>query len=128
MITSSGIGRFVKDPVIKDVGSSRVCEFALAVDERRKGKDGKSEKIAHFFNFAVWDKAADVISEHCKKGDAIYFVATPRQEKWKDKTDGSNREKVVFRITEFSFVSSKKNASGPTQADAESSQDADIPF
>lgn len=106
MITT-GIGRFTRDPVLKKVGDTNVCEFSLAVDERRKIKD-KNETIAHFFNFAVWDKAAELIVQYCKKGDQIYFVATPRQEKWVDKETGKNREKVMFRMNEFSFIGGRR--------------------
>lgn len=102
-MNATGIGRFTKDPELKQVGPTTVCEFSLAVDERRKVGD-KVERVAHFFNFVAWDKGAELIVKYCKKGDQLYFEATPRQEKWVDKTTGKNREKVTFRLNEFTFL------------------------
>lgn len=114
-IVSSGVGRFVKDPELKTVGQTVVCEFALAVDERRKIGD-KTENVASFFNFQAWDKGAELLTKYCKKGDMIYFEATPRQEKWVDKTTGKNRDKIVFRLNQFRFLSKKNEGSGSGDA------------
>jgi single-strand DNA-binding protein len=118
-ITSSGVGRFVRDPELKTVGQTVVCEFALAVDERRKIGD-KSENVANFFNFVAWDKGAETLVKYCKKGDQIYFEATPRQEKWTDKTTGKPRDKVIFRVNQFKFLAKKQAAdsSAPVEEEA----------
>jgi len=98
-----GTGRFTKDPVLKEVNETVVCEFTLAVDEFRMIQ-GERKKYTNFFNFSIWDKAAEVIAKYRKKGDQLEFYGTPRQDKWVDK-DGNNRERVFFRVDQFRLLS-----------------------
>lgn len=105
MMKLIGIGRFVRDPELKQVGDTHVCEFSLAVNEYRK-IGGEKKKIASFFDFQIWDKAAELIVKYCKKGSEIFIEATPRQDKWIDKTTEQNRSKVLFRIDNFKFIGS----------------------
>jgi len=103
MMTLSGVGRFVRDPELKAVKDTHVCEFSLAVNEYRK-VNGERKKFAHFFDFVIWDKAAEVVAQYCSKGDMIEVRGTPRQDKWTDATSGQNRSRVVIRVDEFSFL------------------------
>lgn len=97
------VGRFVADPVLRDVNETKVCAFSLAINEYRR-VNGERKKFAHFFEFEVWDKAAELIAQYCKKGDLLQFLATARQQKWNDKESGEPRSKVVFRIDDFNFL------------------------
>jgi len=98
-----GVGRFVADPVLHQVGETNVCKFSLAVNEFRKVA-GERKKYAHFFDFEIWDKAADLIHKWRRKGDLIEFYGTARQQKWNDKVSGEPRSKVVFRMDDFTFL------------------------
>ena len=118
MMSMSGVGRFVKDPELKAVGDTHVCEFSLAVNEFRKTNQ---ENVAHFFDFVIWDKAAEVITKYCHKGDMIEIIATPRQDKWKDAED-RGRSRVVFRVDRFNLMPrslSAKTAPEITDVDAD---------
>lgn len=107
MMKVFGVGRFVADPELKSVGDEDrqtvVCKFTLAINEFRK-VNGERKKYAHFFDFEIWDKAAEVIHKWRGKGDLIEFTATPRQQKWNDKESGEPRSKVVFRMDDFTFI------------------------
>jgi len=98
-----GVGRFVADPVLHQVGETNVCKFSLAVNEFRKVA-GERKKYAHFFDFEIWDKAAELIHKWRRKGDLIEFYGTARQQKWNDKVSGEPRSKVVFRMDDFTFL------------------------
>jgi single-strand DNA-binding protein len=98
-----GVGRFVADPVLRDVNETKVCTFSLAINEYRR-VNGERKKFPHFFEFEVWDKAAELIAEYRKKGDLLEFYATARQQKWNDKSTGESRSKVVFRVDDFTFL------------------------
>ena len=97
-----GIGRFVKDPELKPVNDTFVCEFTLAFNEFRKVK-GENKKNTCFLDFQIWDKAAELIVEYCRKGNKLLIEATPRQDKWTD-ADGNKRSKIFFRVDNFTFV------------------------
>ena len=109
-----GVLRFVAKPVLKTIGSgTSLCEFTLVDNERRKVGD-KIVETAHFFDFVIWDKAADVVAKHFDKGDLIEIVsATVRQEKWEK--DGQKRSKIVFRVNDFKFVSNKAKSTETTE-------------
>ena len=121
MMTACGTGRFVREPELKEVGETCVCEFSLAVNEFRK-VNGERRKFAHFFDFVAWDKAAKVIVEYCGKGDELEFRATPRQDKWEK--DGVKRSKIMFRLDDFVFG---RKAGGYTPPDRKSEQESEVP-
>jgi len=98
-----GVGRFVADPALYEVADTNVCKFSLAVNEYRKVA-GERKKYAHFFDFEIWDKAAELIHKYRRKGDLIEFYGTARQQKWNDKETGEPRSKVVFRMDDFTFL------------------------
>ena len=108
MFVSFGVGRFVADPVLHPVGETNVCKFSLAFNEFRK-VDGERKKFTHFFDFEIWDKAAELIHQYRRKGDLIEITCLPRQQKWNDKETGEPRSKVVFRVNEFSFMPKSTN-------------------
>lgn len=112
----NGVGRFVKQPELKEVNSTHVCEFSLAVNEYRN--TGTERKVVHFLDFVIWDKAAEVITKYCNKGDMIFVSATPRQDRWE--SDGRNHSRVVFRVNQFTLLPNKGN-----EADADSGDDGD---
>lgn len=123
MMTLSGVGRFTRDPELKAVGETHVCEFSLAVNEYRK-VGGERKKFAHFFDFVIWDKAAEVVNQYCNKGDMIEVRATPRQDKWVDSQSGGNRSRIVFRVDEFSFL--PRGTGGNDTASAPEPQEPDV--
>lgn len=124
-----GIGRFVVNPTVTETTNSKVCRFALCVDEVRK-VNGERKKFPHFFDFVVWDKAADVIAKYGSKGAKLYFEATPRQEKWVD-NDGNNRSKIIFRLDDFQLLDYKQNDDEKANKEVESDENGgteEIPF
>lgn len=108
MFKALGEGRFAKDPVVKSVGKSQVVEFRLAMNEYRKSKEtGESVKTTNFFDFEVWDSAADIIAKNCQKGTRILVEAKPRHEQWRDKEE-NYRSRVFFRVEEFTILDKRK--------------------
>jgi len=129
MFKAFGEGRFVKDPVVKEVGNTRVAKFTLAVNEYRKAKegavDGDDNKITSFFDFEAWDTAADVIGKLCQKGTRMLVSAKPRQDSWKDKEDKPH-SRILFRVEEFTILDKRKELE-PVAATSDMSAD-DKPF
>lgn len=99
------MGRFVKDPELKDANGVDVIDFTLAINEYRKSKDGTKTKSVDFLDFVAWDTGATTIVKHCKKGDRIVLSCSARQEKWEDKT-GNRRSAIKFRVNKFYLLSS----------------------
>lgn len=105
---SYGLVRFVSKPELKHTkDGTPLCEFVGVYNERRKVGDKLLEQ-AHFLDFVIWDKAAELVAEKFDKGSLIYIVSsTVRQDRWEDK-DGNKRSRIIFRVDEFQFVPSQK--------------------
>ena len=94
------VGKLASDPELKEVGNTVVVNFALAVEEHWKEKDGTKNNRVDFFNFEAWDSGASTIAKIFKKGDIIAVESEARQHKW-DGKDGTKRQKVVYRVKSF---------------------------
>lgn len=128
----NGVGRFCKDPVVREAGNTKVCDFTLASNEVVKGGAEKKE-FTTFLDCVVWDGAAETIAKYCKKGDRLFVRGTLRQDKWVDKESGQNREKKVLRVTNFEFLSSRNENAPASQSggggSGKSQNDGDdVPF
>ena len=101
-----GLFRLAERPALSETKEKvHYSSFTGVFNERRK-VDGKYIDDPHFLDFVIWDKAADYVCEKFDKGDLIYVSsATPRQRKWTD-DDGNKRSRIVFRINNFTKVSS----------------------
>jgi len=103
------IGRMVRDPEVRHVGDTQVCNFTLAGDKLVKG-----EKVGIFPDFEAWGKTAELIATHVHKGGQLAVEARYDERYWEDK-NGSKRKSVSFVVTNIMFVGSKSDsAATPT--------------
>jgi single-strand DNA-binding protein len=114
-----GIGRLVRDPELKEVNDTVVCEFSLATDEYRK-VNGERKQFTSFLDCVIWDKAAEVLVKYRKKGDPLYVETTVRQHKWEK--DGQKKSRIVFRVDNFTLLSRGKP---PTEDESESKPESE---
>ncbi len=96
-------GRLVRDPELKNVGSTQVCKFALAVS--RKYKDTE-ETI--FPDIAVWGAQAPACGQYLKKGSNVLVQGVLREEKW-NAQDGTPKTKIVVNADKVVFLGGKKD-------------------
>lgn len=76
------IGRLTHDPIVKktDTGK-RVTDITIAVARAFKNMDGIYE--TDFISCTLWQAAAEMISEHCKKGSMIAVRGRLQTKKYK---------------------------------------------
>jgi single-strand DNA-binding protein len=102
-------GRLIADPELKTTQSGiSVLSFTIAVS-RRKTKDG--EQMSDFITCVAWDKRAELIAKHFRKGSSICVIGELQVRKWQD-ADGNNRYATEVLVSEVNFVDSK-NESAP---------------
>lgn len=99
------IGRFRDDPTLRRIekeGGDDTCvaRFTLAVQRRFKGKS----KV-NWLDFEIWDSAAEVIAQYCKKGDVIIINDSSARNNIYDDKHGQKVSKIVFRVEKFDFPS-----------------------
>lgn len=108
MLFSGGcIGRLGKDPELRTGNSGKFfLTGSIACD-------GFGSKESVWYNFAAFGKTAEIISEHCKKGDKVYLGGRIEIKKWTTK-DGAPRTDAEICVDRVELLSSKPR---PAEAD-----------
>lgn len=117
-------GNITRDPVLTDtVSGSFVLKFGVAVNDRRKGKDGW-EDYASFIDCVMFGKRAESISKYIHKGTKVSIQGKLNQDRWNDKSTGEARSKIVVYVDEIELMSRREEPSQTTPK----YEDSSIPF
>jgi single-strand DNA-binding protein len=98
-------GNCTRDPELKEVGSTKLCKFGLAVTETYKG-----EKKTMFFDVEVWGAQADAVSKYVTKGSPVLVAGKLKMNEWMDNA-GAKRVTPVVVANQVVFLSSKRSDS-----------------
>ncbi len=112
MNSVSLIGRLTADPELRYFESGKsVAKFSLAVN--------RTKDEADFFEIEAWEKTAEVAGQYCRKGSQVGISGSLVQERWQDKTTGTNRSKVVVRCNRLELLGSRLEGEGQGHAQPE---------
>lgn len=118
-------GNVTRDPSIIDtVNGSHVLKFSVAVNDRKKNKDGQWEDYASFIDCVVFGNRAKSLSQYIHKGTKVAIQGKLNQDRWQDRETGKMRSSVSVYVDEIELMSRRE---APTQSGA-SYEDANIPF
>ena len=120
-----GIGRLTRDPEVRYTQSGKACaKFTLAIDRR-----GNGEKQADFIQCVAWEKTAEIIGNHCTKGQKI-AVEGRIQTRSYEGNDGAKRyvTEVVVQSMEFCDSKGGQQLSDAKEFGGTMVSDEDIPF
>jgi len=103
------IGRLVKDPELRYTNTSNVpvCGFTLAVNKRSKN----NQQEADFIQCQAWQKTAEVISNHCIKGQQIAVAGRINTRSW-DNESGQRQYVTEVVVEEMHFIGKKQENRG----------------
>ena len=130
------MGNLTRDPDMRTVGSGmKVARLRLAVNERRRNRDGQLQDFPIFVDVDVWDKSAELCGQYLVKGSGILVEGRLQQDTWEK--DGVKHSALKVRATAVKFLSSRGDrpaaaapasvpASEPTASGSE--EDSTIPF
>ncbi len=83
-----------------------VCDFGLAVTEKRKGKN---ETL--FIDVTTFDKTAESCAEHLTKGRAVLVEGKLANEEWKNRAGVKNsRMKIMASCVKFQDTGTRGGA------------------
>ena len=99
------LGRITRDLEVTDANGTSLLRFSIAVSRKYKDKKGNQAEEVNFLDMTAWDKGAELIAKHFKKGDPIIVHCAAKQEQWQTK-EGDKRSAVVFRVNNFEFIPS----------------------
>lgn len=115
MNNCSFVGRLSKDVEFKYItsqGSAKgFCQFSLAV--KRDYKDQSGEYGVDFISFKAFGKLAEIIVNHCGKGDQVALTSQCRTGSF-EKEDGKKNYFTEFIVSNIEFLSKPTNK--PTTA------------
>lgn len=93
------LGNLTRDPELKNIGTTNVCNFSIAVNRRTKtGQD------TTFVDISAFGKTADNIAKYFQKGKPILVEGRLQTDKWVDKTTQQPRTKLKVVAERFEFV------------------------
>jgi len=92
-----------------------IGRFQLATNEVYINKT-TNEKITstEWHNLVVRNKAAEMCEKYLSKGDKIYVEGKIKSRQWQAE-DGSTKHTTEIQVTEFTFLSTKKDAENNKQ-------------
>lgn len=97
------LGNVCADPEVRNTPNGKmVCEFRLA-------SNGFGKDDTEFYRCVAWERKAEVIAEHVKKGSKLAVQGRIKTREWEDK-DGNKRytQELIINDFEFCGASAKK--------------------
>jgi single-strand DNA-binding protein len=68
------IGHLGRDPELKDTSNGKkVCTFSVAVNRRKRDKEGETQQVADWFNIEAWERLAEICNEYLHKGSLVFL-------------------------------------------------------
>lgn len=89
-------GRLTRDAELKQIGYTTICEFCLAVNERRKNRNTDEwEDVPNFFDVSIFGKYAEAVAPRLLKGVKVFVDGRLHYSSWQAQ-DGTKRSKVTI--------------------------------
>ncbi len=103
-------------------GGNCIGRFPLATNEVYINKQ-TNEKITstEWHNLVVRNKAAEICEKYLSKGDKIYVEGRIKSRQWQAE-DGTTKYTTEIQVTEFTFLTVKKDIEGNKQIPASDSK------
>jgi len=128
-------GNMTRDVELREVGSSTVGNFGLAMSRKYKGSDGEMKEETCFVDVECWNAQAVNAAKYTNKGQNITIEGSLKMDQWEDKDTGQQRSKLKVNAHRIHFFLGNKSAdtSAPDPRDrtkpvAASVDDGDMPF
>ena len=120
------IGRLTRDPEIRTVANTSVCNFSLATN-RTYVANGEKKEETHFFDCEVWGKLADVLKQYATKGKQLAVEGRLQQSVW-DAPDGKKNSKVRIRVENFQLLGGNTGGGGSNSGANSSYSHQEVPM
>ena len=104
----SFIGRLTKDPELKTVNDTYVCNFCLA--RNREYVKDKEHPESDFVDCVAWGKTAEFISKYFSKGNRVGVSGFLQTRVYKNQNDFNVKVTEIF-VEQVEFIDPKNNNS-----------------
>ncbi len=98
-------GNLTRDPQLRGTTSGHsVLNFSVAVNDRRKNKEGEWESYPNFIDCVVIGKRADALNKILEKGMKVCVTGKLHYSSWEDKDTKKTRSKVGVTADEVEIM------------------------
>ena len=135
------IGRLGKDPELKNLQSTQVCNFSIATSDKYKDKAGNTQEKTEWHNIVAFGKQAEVCGKYLAKGNQVFVEGRLQTSSYDKNGQTVYSTKIIVSSIQFLGSKPKNNDQGNTQSNqqtdtdkyfknrgSEPVQDTDIPF
>ena len=99
------VGHVGEDPKVNQINDeTKVARFPLATNEFYVDKEGNEVQKTQWHRIVVWNKSAEIVKQHVKKGDALYIEGKIATNSWDDK-EGNKHFSTEVICDNFLFLS-----------------------
>ena len=129
------MGNLTRDPDVRATGTTgtKVARLGLAVNERRKDRNGNVQDFAVFVDVDAWDKLAELCGQYLSKGSSVLVEGRLQMDTWEK--DGVRHQKLKVRASTIKFLPKGDRLGGGPKPAAEQpapepaeGDGGDIPF
>ncbi len=107
------VGRLTRDAELRYTPSgTAVCNFAVAVNRRRKNGDEWSEEVS-FFDIVLWGRQGESLNQYLIKGKQVAIDGELRQNRWEQ--DGQTRSRIEIVANNLQLLGGSSGQSGQGQ-------------
>ena len=133
------VGNVGKDPGVKYTPSgTALAKFSVATNERFKDKSGEWQDRTEWHNVLAWERLAEIVGEHVRKGAKIYIEGRLQTSSWEDRQSGEKKYRTEIVARDLVLLGSRDGAEPETEdpnrerekvhAGSGEITDEDIPF
>lgn len=98
-------GNLTRDPQLRGTTSGfSVLNFSVAVNDRRKNKEGEWESYPNFIDCVVIGKRADALNKILEKGMKVCVTGKLHYSSWEDKDTKKTRSKIDVTADEVEIM------------------------
>ena len=120
------IGNLGRDVEMKEVGSTKVASFSVAVTEKFKDRNGQQQEKTEWVNIELWARLAEIAEQYLKKGSAVYVEGKLETQSWEK--DGEKKYKTLVRGFSMLMLGSRGESQGQSFNQAPKAVEDDLPF
>lgn len=103
------IGNLTRDPELKTTPNGiNVCEFTIAVNDRKGRNQQNGQDNAQFFRISAWRQLGENCQRYLAKGRKV-FVSGPLTARTYQANDGSTRVSLEVTADDVEFLSSRSD-------------------
>lgn len=136
----TAIGNLTKDPICRDAGESKVCNFSIAINEYHYTNGSKSQST-FYIDVECWNRQAENCTKFLSKGNKVAVEGKLKTNSWEKNGQKFTKficvaDRVHFLGTEEQQSSSKETKEDEKNSKTVEDQDSydesedidDIPF